>query len=174
MDTQNLRLHLVARNLARQRLRHKACRKCCSRFRKAIQETNRRRIRTQARARNHLWTMRVPIGERRRWPVRRARTLCLRHQQDRSQPKPKLRRRWCERRATLPPLPLVQWRTNLIFLQALLQATGSLRTNEVAVPWQGMATSSDSSVKVTIESREKTHVGTAALGCPASEARPTS
>jgi hypothetical protein len=45
----------------------------------------------------------VTIGEARRRPVQRARTLCLLHLQDRSRPKPnpKLRRRWCQRRATL-------------------------------------------------------------------------
>src|SRR3979411_2971760 len=132
MDPRKLRLHHAVRNLAWKRPCHKACRKCCARFRKAVQETTRRWIRMKARARNHLRMMLVAIEKPRRRPVQRARTLCLRHLQDRSEPKPKLRRRWCERKAMLPTLPPVQWRTNLIFLQDLLQAAGSLRTNEVA------------------------------------------
>ncbi len=152
---QKLRLHRVAGNLTRQRLRHKVRRKCCSRFHKAIQETNRRRIRAQARARNRLRTRLVLIEETRRRPVQRARTLRLRHLQDRSQPKPKLPRRWCQRRAMLPPLPSIQWRANLIFLQALLQAVGSLRTNEVAAPWQAMVLSSDASVESRLKVAKK-------------------
>src|SRR5260370_1634042 len=44
---------------------------CCSRFHKAIQETNRRSIRTQARVRNQLRTTRVTNGECRRQPIPR-------------------------------------------------------------------------------------------------------
>jgi hypothetical protein len=105
--TQSLRLHRAVGNLVRNRSCHRVCRTCCSRFHKAIQETNRRWIRTQARVRNQLRTTLVTIGEARRQPVQRARTLCLLHLQDRSRPKPnpKLRRRWCQRRATLLALP---------------------------------------------------------------------
>src|SRR5258708_6143686 len=147
MDAQELRMHRVVGNLARRRLRHKACRTCCSCFRKAIQETNRRWIRTQARARNRLRTRLVEIAAARRWLVQRARTLCLRPLQDRSPPKPKVPRRGCERRATLPPRRAIQLRINRVFLRALLQANGSLRTSEAAAPWLEMGRFSDSSVK---------------------------
>ncbi len=108
---------------------------CCSRFHKAIQETNRRWIRTQARVRNQLRTTLVTIGEARRQPVQRARTLCLLHLQDRSRPKPnpKLRRRWCQRRATLlallrAPMLRAKCGSNL----SPRQAPRFPRTNEVA------------------------------------------
>ena len=174
MDTQNLRPHGAVGNLTRQRPRHEACRKCCSRFHKAIQELTRRWVRTQARARNRRRTIVVLIGEGRRRPVQGARPPRLRHLQDRSQPKPKLRRRWCGRQATLRPLPLVQWRTDLIFLQALLQSAGSLRTSEAVAPWLETATFLIPRLSQDLAGCKNTRVGTAALGCPASEARLTS